>query len=186
MLTTDSTAGDPVTPLRAPRGRLTLMFVGVVAIGLIVAQAVREPTDGGSGGNLAGPAPEIVLTGFDGTEWRLSDHLRADGRPVVLNLWASWCLPCRDEIPELSAFSDAQSTHFVVGVAVDDQVDAARALASELAPTYLVGMDSTGRLRDRYPSIGMPFTVLIDPQGVIVWSKVGGVTAAELTALAEA
>ena len=165
-------------PLAPARGRLTLVFVVVVAIGLVVAQGLEDPGD--TDASLSGVAPEVVLIGFDGTEWRLSSHLVEDGRPVVLNLWASWCIPCRDEIPELSAFSDSHPTLRVVGVAVNDQPADARRLADELEPTYLVGVDATGRLRDLYPSVGMPFTILIDSQGIIRWSKPGGVTADEL------
>lgn len=167
-------------PLRPARGRLTLVFITVIAIGLLVLRAVGNPSEGGPG-DLGGIAPEVVLHAFDGGRWILSDHLASDGRPVVLNLWASWCIPCRDEIPELSAFAAANPSVAVVGVAVNDTEDEARALADELEPTYLVGMDGTGRLRDRYPSPGMPFTVLIDAQGVIRWSYAGGVTANQLS-----
>jgi cytochrome c biogenesis protein CcmG, thiol:disulfide interchange protein DsbE len=171
---------EPPVPLRPARGRLTVVFVVVVGLGLVLAQALGDPGDAGSGGALSGVAPEIALTTFDGSSWRLSEHLAEDGRPVVLNLWASWCLPCREEIPELSIFSDSHPGFLVVGVAVDDRLEPARRLVDELVPSYLVGMDDTGRLRDRYPSAGMPFTVVIDRQGVIRWSKVGGVTASEL------
>lgn len=170
----------PAAPLRPARGQLTIAFLVVVVIALLVSEAMRDPGEEGSGGTLSGVAPEVVLVGFDGAEWRLSQHLMEDGRPVVLNLWASWCLPCREEIPELSQFADTHPGLAVVGVAVNDREDAARRLAEDLAPTYLVGMDGTGRLRDRYPSAGMPFTVVIDRQGIIRWSKTGGVTAAEL------
>lgn len=177
MQTTDRDDVFP-EPLAPARGRLTLVFVAVIAVGLLVAQGLGDP--GETVGSLSGVAPEVVLTGFDGTEWRLSSHLVEDGRPVVLNLWASWCIPCREEIPELSAFSDSSPTLAVVGVAVNDQPADARRLADELEPTYLVGVDATGRLRDLYPSVGMPFTVLIDSEGIIRWSKPGGVTADEL------
>jgi cytochrome c biogenesis protein CcmG, thiol:disulfide interchange protein DsbE len=173
---------EPVVPLRPARGRLTVIFVVVVGLGLLLSQGLNDPGDAGSGGALSGVAPEVALTTFEGSPWRLSEHLAEDGRPVVLNLWASWCLPCREEIPELSQFSDTHPEFLVVGVAVEDRLDAARRMADELAPSYLVGMDDTGRLRDRYPSVGMPFTVVIDRQGVIRWSKVGGVTASELEA----
>lgn len=176
----DEVLPESVEPLQPARGRLTIVFVVVIAVGLLVAQAVGDPGDNGSGGTLSGVAPEVVMTGFDGEEWRLSEHLGDDGRPVVLNLWASWCIPCRDEIPELSAFADSHPEFLLVGVAVNDTLEEARQLASDLEPRYMVGMDDTGRLRDRYPSVGMPFTVVIDGQGIIRWSKAGGVTASEL------
>ncbi|MEX1005358.1 MAG: TlpA disulfide reductase family protein [Acidimicrobiia bacterium] len=176
----DEVFPEPPAPLRPARGRLTVVFVTVIAVGLLVAQAVGDPGDGGSGGALSGVAAEVVMTDFDGEEWRLSEHLRDDGRPVVLNLWASWCIPCREEIPELSDFADSHPEFLLVGVAVNDTLEEARGLVSDLMPRYLVGMDDTGRLRDRYPSVGMPFTVVIDGQGLIRWSRAGGVTAADL------
>ena len=169
---------EPAAPLGPSRGRLTLVFLAVIALGLIVARGLgAPPEDTTAQGPLSGPAPEVVLSTFDGDEWRLSTHLAEDGRPVVLNLWASWCIPCREEIPELSSFATENPHVAVVGAAVNDQEASALALASELQPAYLVGMDATGRLRDRYPSVGMPFTVIIDGQGMIRWSKAGGVTA---------
>jgi cytochrome c biogenesis protein CcmG, thiol:disulfide interchange protein DsbE len=172
---------EPATPLGPARGRLTLVFLAVIALGLIVARGLAPPADDAAvQGPLSGPAPEVVLSTFDGGEWRLSTHLADDGRPVVLNLWASWCIPCREEIPELSSFATDNPNVAVVGVAVNDREASAQALADELQPAYLVGLDATGRLRDRYPSVGMPFTVVIDGQGMIRWSKAGGVTADEL------
>lgn len=166
---------EPPAPLRPARGRLTLIFAVVVAIGLLIGRPWA-----GDGDAAAGKAPEVVLTAFDGSTWTLSDHLARDGRPVVLNMWASWCLPCRQEIPELSAFADSHPGVLVVGVAVNDTVDAAAALAAELEPSYLVGMDAQDDLADRYGLIGMPTTFVIDGDGMIVWSKTGGVTATEM------
>lgn len=176
----DGAFEEAPAPLRPARGHLTAWFVGVVVVGLVIGTALAPP-DNDAG--LAGAAPEVVVEPFDDEgQWRLSEHLIDDGRPVVLNLWASWCLPCREEIPQLSAFADAMPDVVVVGVAVNDIPADAEALADELQPTYLVGIDASGRLRDRYPSVGMPLTVLIDPTGAIVWSRFGGVTEDELRA----
>ncbi len=169
-------------PLRPGRGRLTLVFLAVIATGLGVGALFGPGAEQPEGDPLVGtPAPEVVITGFDGGEWRLSAHLAADGRPVVLNLWASWCIPCREEFPELSAFADANPGIMVVGAAVNDAQTEATALATELRPSYLVGMDASGRLRDRYPSFGMPFTVVIDATGIVRYTFVGGVRAAQLS-----
>jgi cytochrome c biogenesis protein CcmG/thiol:disulfide interchange protein DsbE len=160
---------DRPGPLRPRIGRLSLVFVAAVAIGLVSAFA-----GGGSGEESPAeavdrePAPAIVFETFDGETWRLSEHLSEDGRPVVLNLWASWCPPCRREIPEISAFADAHPEVFVVGVAVDDRFEDALELATELQPTYLVGFDTTGVVRAHYPSFGLPVTHIIDGDGRIV------------------
>lgn len=179
----DPTTTPAATPLRPSRGRLSLVFVGVVAVGLIVGSLLRPegPLPNDQRYALVDrPAPEVEVDLFDGTRWRLSDHLATDGRTVVLNLWASWCLPCREEIPELDAFAAASPNVVVVGVAVNDTEGPARALFDELRPAYPMGMDVTGSLRDRYPSFGLPFTVIIDSDGVVRHEINGALTADRL------
>lgn len=171
-----------VGPLGGTLGRLTLIFLVAVAGGLVAAVVAG----GGSTGEAEDPAPvdrqapEAVVTGFDGTTWSLTEHLATDGRPVVLNLWASWCPPCREEIPVISAFADAHPEVLVVGAAVDDRYEDARALAEELAPTYLVGFDTGGELRRGYPSFGLPVTFVIGSDGVVTTRLDGIVTVERL------
>ncbi len=179
---------DPITtpaasPLRPSRGRLSLVFLGVIAIGLIVGSLLRPEggqADGQQSGLIGQPAPQVDVELFDGSRWTLSDHFATDGRAVVLNLWASWCIPCREEIPELDGFAAATPNVAVVGVAVNDTEDPARALFDELRPAYPMGMDASGSLRDRYPSFGLPFTVIIDADGIVRHEINGALTADRL------
>lgn len=173
---------DDVQPLGSRTGRLTAIFLAFVAVGLVAGtQLARNGDPGTPAGAMVGQVgPEVTVDLFDGGTWRLSEHLATDGRPVVLNLWASWCEPCREEIPELTAFAADHPEIAVVGVAVRDQLDAATALAEELRPGYLVGFDATERLRDQYVGFGMPATFVIDRQGVVTRQFDGPVTAADL------
>ncbi len=162
-------------------GRLTLVFVIVVVGAVAVARGLAAPDDGsGDGpGRLVGTiAPEVVVDAFDGQTWRLSRSLGE--RPVVLNLWASYCPPCVEEIPELSRFSTENPDVLVVGAAVRDEPEAARALVEELQPAYRIGMDATGRLRDALPTVGLPATFVIDESGVITHQFERPVTAEDL------
>ena len=84
----------------------------------------------------------------------------------MLNLWASWCAPCREEIPEISAFSKAHPDIKVLGVAVDDTEAAAIAFAREIAPGYARALGDT-HFEDAYPRIGLPVTYIIDSDGVV-------------------
>lgn len=156
----------------APRfGRLTLVFVAVVVVGLIIGQALigggdAEPATATEGSM----APELAVALFDGSEWRLSDHLSEDGRPVVLNLWASWCGPCRAEIPELDEYATEHPGVLVLGAAVEDREADARALMDELGASYPAGM-GVGDLRATYQTPGLPATFVIDGEGLVhaVW-----------------
>lgn len=173
---------DDVQPLRSRTGRLTLIFLVVIVVGWLIGSNLRgadEPT----GAMVGLAAPEVTADLFDDTTWRLSTHLATDGRPVVLNLWASWCEPCREEIPELSEYAAAHPEVAVIGVAVRDQREAAAELAGEMAPDYPMGFDATSRLRDQYVGFGMPATFIIDHQGVIINQFDGPVTAEQLADL---
>ena len=119
-------------------------------------------------GALAGePAPEINLSLFDGAEFVLSTHLAEDGRPVVLNLWASWCTPCRREIPEFSEVAVANPDVAFVGAAVEDARGPAEAFAAEVGASYPLGIDEQFTVKNGYPFVGLPVTYLIDADGTV-------------------
>lgn len=134
-------------------------------------------------GALAGePAPEIILDLFDGDEFVLSQHLADDGRPVVLNLWASWCTPCRKEIPEFSRVAEDNPGVAFVGAAVEDARGPAEAFASEVNATYPLGIDRELTVKNGYPFIGLPVTYLIGGDGGVVRQIQGQMNAATLQA----
>jgi thiol-disulfide isomerase/thioredoxin len=120
----------------------------------------------------AGPdaAPDFELSLFDGTTFRLSDHR---GKVVVVNFWASWCEPCRDEMPALQeAATRAGDDVVFVGVAArNDSATAAQTFAADYGVTYAVGQDNGGDNRAigpiqlSYNVIGFPATYVIDPEG---------------------
>ncbi|MDE0170971.1 MAG: TlpA disulfide reductase family protein [bacterium] len=119
-------------------------------------------------GALAGqPAPEFSLSLFDGSDFVLSAHLSGDGRPLVLNLWASWCTPCRREIPEFSEVAVANPEVAFVGAAVEDARGPAEAFATEVAAAYPLGIDDRLTVKNGYPFVGLPVTYLIDANGTV-------------------
>lgn len=191
--------------------RLTLtvsVLVAVAAAAAVGAAAVRtasgpEPPEGNaetviiegvgtlasfdvSGfpkGALAGePAPEMSFPLFGGGVFTLSEHLAGDGRPLVMNLWASWCTPCRREIPEFSATAEANPGAAFVGVAVDDVWDAARDFADEIGASYPLGYDENGSVTDNYPFMGLPVTYLIAADGTVARQVNGQMDAPTLQA----
>lgn len=110
------------------------------------------------------PAPAFTVSLIGGGSFDLTEHLRDDGSPLVLNLWASWCLPCRAEIPEIDAFASAHPEIGVLGVAVEDTEPAAVQFAEELAPGYPLALGNPD-FEVAYPRIGLPVTYVIGGDG---------------------
>jgi len=142
---------------------LTGVFAGVVLIGLAVAWAI-----GGSGGSavaeVGAPAPDFTVDLLDGGSFSLSEHIADDGRPLIINLWASWCVPCREEMPDLSAFAEKNPDIAIVGVAVEDQLEAARAFGAEIDPVYSLAFGNEA-FDEAYPNFGLPVTYFLDADG---------------------
>jgi len=141
--------------------RLTGVFVAVVALGLLIAGLVRS--DDASVAEVGGKAPDFTVEVIEGGTFTLS---AAQGQPVVLNLWASWCQPCRKEIPDISAWAAAHPEVTVVGVAVDDAEEDSRRFAGEIGASYPL-MLGTQEMSDAYPHFGLPVTYVIDDRGVV-------------------
>ena len=146
------------------------------------AQPVLDPASHPKGALAGEPAPEMSFPLFDGSTFVLSEHLSKDGRPLVLNLWASWCAPCRDEIPEFSEVAESNPDVAFVGVAVEDGWDPAKEFAAEVGASYPLGYDENGSVTDNYPFIGLPVTYLIDADGVIARQVHGQMTGPALQA----
>jgi thiol-disulfide isomerase/thioredoxin len=118
--------------------------------------------------------PDITLPGLDGRPHRLSDW---KGRPLIVNFWATWCEPCRREIPLLKSISRENEANGleIVGIALDHP-DAVREFAKKLGMSYPVLVGENGGL-EAVQAFGMdtvlPFSVFADAQGHIVTLKVG-------------
>lgn len=133
---------------------------------------------------VAEPAPAIQGRTLDGNTVALSDYR---GKIVVVNLWASWCGPCRSEQPELErAWRDfkGKGVQFL-GVAVRDQAVAARAFLDEFGVTYPSLFDPSSELAAKFKIQVMPSTLLIDPNGRIAFRLSGRVDALLLKRLIE-
>lgn len=162
---------------------ITILGLGISAIlGGDETDPGREPR----------PAPDFALTLLDGSTWRLSEHR---GRVVVLNFWASWCEPCKAEMPALQqvATGSAEDVVFVgVGSKIDRDEDVRR-FVDAAAVSYPVGRDLAGNDRARgtieraYGVVGYPATFFIDPEGNIARVEMGPLDVSRLeTYIAEA
>jgi thiol-disulfide isomerase/thioredoxin len=149
------------------------LFLGVVMIGLLVAWVL--PSDDVTVAEVGHPAPDFTVPLIEGGTFTLSEQLKAENRPVVLNLWASWCIPCRTETPDISAFAEANPDVKVIGVAVEDTETASRAFAEEFDPSYDLGLGDA-EFEAAYPRLGLPVTYIIGANGVIEELLIGIVT----------
>ncbi len=120
-------------------------------------------------------APEFTLNLFDGGQLKLSD-LR--GKAVLLNFWASWCAPCRDEAPALESSWKKYKDRDVVfiGVNVWDDKDMALRYVEKFGGGYVNGVDPKGEIAVEYGIAGVPETYFIDPSGKIVDKYTGILT----------
>lgn len=142
--------------------------------------SANQPEDGASGSTAAEIAPIFSVPTASGDEFSLSEHLANDGRPVFLNLWASWCFPCREEMPAIDAASVALPEVKFVGVAVQDSESDAAAFADEIGVSYVLGFDNDGNVENAYNPLGLPASYIISGDGVIVERIFGKVTEQDL------
>ncbi len=129
---------------------------------------------------LNAPAPPFALRTLSGEVLQLT-ALR--GQPVVLNFWATWCEPCRHEMPALQALYAAENEHFrLIAVNLGEPAAAVQAWVHEFGLTFDVLLDENEQLFALYRLRGVPSTFIIAPDGVITHIYFGPVTAAALQA----
>ncbi len=189
-------AGDASpSPRRRSRGRWLLLgtvaaallgLLGLLGYGLLRQQAVggiAVNATGQIGRVRPGPAPDFQLQLYDGPAFRLADRR---GQVVVVNFWASWCPPCREEAPALERGWRASRDRGVAFIGVDiwDTETDARAFLRQYGITYPNGPDPEGTAID-YGVTGLPETFFIRPNGTIVRHWIGPLTAAQLAAFVE-
>ncbi len=152
-----------------------LALLGIAALsGLALLRGGGEDRFGPS--PLIGKlAPAIALEGLSGGEALVSE--RFAGRAYVLNFYASWCAPCRQEHPLLLQLRQAGAP--ILGVAYKDEPGASAAWISELGDPYeAIGLDRQGRLALEFGVRKVPETFVIDAAGIIVAHRAGPIDAA--------
>ncbi|MFZ0805567.1 MAG: TlpA disulfide reductase family protein [Candidatus Sulfotelmatobacter sp.] len=173
--------GSSAPPLRPNRNPMVLVVVAVVIAVMLYFgyhQARRSASAGGSDGSFSGitiskPAPDFTLESLNGQNLRLSD-LR--GKAVLLNFWATWCAPCKIEMPwfvELQNEYGAQGLQ-IVGVAMDDSSkDDIAKFAKDMGVNYpvLIGKEAVGEEYGGVPAL--PESFFIGRDGKIVDKIIG-------------
>ncbi len=123
-------------------------------------------------GDMSGPAPDFTLTTLDGQKVRLAD---LKGQVVMLNFWASWCGPCRQEMPLLNdIYASYKKAGFVLlGVNLDEAAAAAKGFLAKTPVTFPVLHDAEGKVADLYKNQAMPSSFFIDRKGNLAYLHQG-------------
>jgi thiol-disulfide isomerase/thioredoxin len=114
----------------------------------------------------------VALSDLDGRPVAL-DQFR--GRVVFLNFWATWCVPCRQEMPALARLHEAYRQHGLVILTVNfkETESQVRAFVRELQLDLVIALDRDGRASQRFRVQGLPVSLLIDRDGRILWKAIG-------------
>jgi peroxiredoxin len=118
-------------------------------------------------------APDFSLRGEDGKTYRLSDYR---GKVVVLNFWATWCPPCREEMPAMErAHHKVKGGKIaIIAVNVGEDEDAVFGFTGLYPMSFPLPLDTDGSVTKKYPVPGLPTTYIIDPNGTATHRAVGG------------
>lgn len=164
-------------------GRRRIIGIWILAA-IAVVIAAFSINLGRPGGTVDTPivgraAPTFVLETLDGGQVSLAD---LKGKPIILNFWASWCIPCREEAPLLTGAAAAYSASGlrVLGVVYQDSAENARKFMLEYGQTYPGLLDPEGRTAIDYGVFGIPETFFIDRDGIVRSHQVGALVAADL------
>lgn len=160
------------------RVRSVSIALVVTAIAIAANACVDKQRAGESAGTRAvqigSPAPAYATVSLAGDSVSIA---RLHGKVVLLNVWATWCHPCRKEIPELRALHEQYKTRGleVVGVSVDNDGndDLIREFMKEFAMDFPVWRDPDERISTRFLTVGVPTTFLIDREGILRWKNIG-------------
>ena len=121
-------------------------------------------------------APAFVTTDTNGNRVRLEDFA---GHPVLLNFWASWCIPCRSEFPVLRSVVAERPDVRVLGVVFNDSASAARTFLADQHATWPAVVDPKHQIADAYnvhDKPGIPVTVVVDGKGIVRARHLGPIT----------
>jgi thiol-disulfide isomerase/thioredoxin len=157
------------SPALAPA---SLRAILAVLATMLLSLALPHRAAAGSSALLGQPAPDFALRSFASDNVRLSEHL---GEVVVINFWATWCGPCRQEMPLLDEVYNKYMRAGLVlfSVNIDEQRDPAVEMARTLKVSYPVLFDERKDVSRAYQVGTMPVTVLIDRAGVVRYVSEG-------------
>ena len=142
-------------------------------------QGIDLGPTGGASAEVGQAAPDFSLLDINGKPVNLSG-LR--GQTILINFWATWCLPCRREMPDIEdAFLERQSSGFMVlGVNLQEGTKPAREFAEKYSVTFPILLDTKGEVAKAYRLTGLPESWIVDSDGILREHKIGAFSQKEL------
>ncbi len=119
------------------------------------------------------PAPALLLMDMEGVKHDIRDYR---GRPVIINFWATWCPPCRRELPSMNRAWKKIKNEGIVMLAVDvgEDEDTVFTFMADYPIDFTVLLDSSGDVSARWPLLALPTTFVLDREGRLVYQAIGG------------
>lgn len=153
--------------------------IATIVFTMLLVSALGFTGIGSVSAARVGSIADFALNDLKGQPVRLSDYR---GRPVLVNLWASWCPPCRAEMPDLIKFYQAHQAEGLAVLAVNsaDNLDSAQQFAREQAMPFSVLFDPNSIVERLFRVDGLPSTFFIDRTGTVRWTWTGQVSPALL------
>jgi len=152
-------------------GLVLLDIIGVLDIRSLFPGSTSESQEGAASYEIGSPAPDFVLEDLSGNPVKLSE---LKGRLVVLNFWATWCTPCRTEMPEFQEIYQQNEQDLVVlGINLEQSPGEIQEFISQLKVTYPILLDTDGLVSRLYKVIQLPNTYFIDRQGILRVRHIG-------------
>lgn len=174
VVTHQPVVAEPVTPTSATVGNIVPSSIIILERPTTDSQTLQSSSRVHIGDN----APDFTLPTLDKSDFMSLSQFK--GQPVILNFWASWCLPCRTETPALERAYNANRTSQLIVIGVNmtaqDSIPAAQAFAKEFGATYPIVLDEDDAVSQMYSVLGLPTSLFINRQGLIQRIFIGGLT----------
>jgi peroxiredoxin len=166
---------------------ITLIAVGIGSLlwmGQQSATGASQQADPLIQASKGKAAPDFALFSHEGQEISLSDY---QGQVILINWWATWCPPCKAEMPAINAFYETHQANGFVVLAVNSQEGAStvKDFIQDNGFTFPVLLDSQGQVMDRFHVRALPTSFIIDRHGVIQHIQTGEITSQQLEAIVE-
>lgn len=153
-----------------------ILFLGVaLLLGLWLGIHLLLGAVGRSAGVEVGqPIPDFKLVALDGKVKTNADY---EGRPLVLNFWASWCPPCREEMPLLQRLYETRAGEiYVVGINYAETRPKVLSFVQNFEISFPILLDEDGKVNDLYQVSGYPLTLFVNQEGILVAYHLGQLT----------